>query len=58
MVRPGKGLTTSLFISKKWPNRKEKEGFTITDFTKQDRSNLLKKFNNSHYQGFFLTGSQ
>ena len=49
MERPGKGLTNSLGISTKTPNKKQKAMFDITDITNQDFRKLLNKFNNSHY---------
>ena len=41
---PGKGLTTSLYIRTKIPNKKNKAWFAIIDINHQDLSNLLKKF--------------
>ena len=49
---PGKGLTTSLALRIKSPNKKKKSRFAITDITNQDFKTLLKKFKNSHYLGY------
>ena len=54
MGRPGKGLTTSLDISTKIPNKKQKARFYIPDITKQDIRTLIKKFDNSPYIGYKL----
>ena len=43
---PGKGLTTSMDLSTKMSNNKQKARFSITDIPNQDLSNLLKKFKN------------
>ena len=51
MGRPGKKLNTSLDISTKRSNKKQKAKFAITDITNQDFRKLLKKFNNSPYLG-------
>ena len=45
MGRPGKGMTISLAIRTKTPNRKQKSRCAITEITKQD----FRKFNNSPY---------
>ena len=52
MLRTGNGVTTSLDLSNKNPNKKQKAGFYITDITKQDFRKLLKKFENSPYLGY------
>ena len=44
--RPGKGLTTSLALRNKIPNKEQKARFDITEITDQDFSKLLKKFDN------------
>ena len=44
MGRAGKGLTTSMVISTKILNKKQKAIFAIIDMTKQDFRNFLKKF--------------
>ena len=51
MGRPGKGLTTSLYLRSKVPNKKQKARFSITDITEQDFRKLIKKFDNSPYLG-------
>ena len=48
----GKGLTTSLALRTKIPNKKRKARFYITDITNHYFSKLLKKFNNSPYLGY------
>ena len=48
----GKGLTTSLDISTKSSNNKQKARFAITDIANQDFRKLLKKFNNLPYIGY------
>ena len=52
MRRPGKGMTTSLDISTRSSNKKQKTKFSITGITNQDLSKFLKKFNNSPYIGY------
>ena len=52
MVIPGKGLTDSLSISTKRPNKEQKAKFSITDITNQDFRDFLKKFGNSPYLGY------
>ena len=52
MEIPDKGLTTTLVLSTKSPNKKQKARFTVTDSTKQEFSKLLKKFNNSPCLGY------
>ena len=49
---PGKGLTTSLYLSTKGSNNKQKAMFSITDINNQDFRNLLKKFKSSPYPGY------
>ena len=49
MRRPVKGVTTSLTLWSKIPNKKQKARFSITDITHQDLSKLNKKFNNSPF---------
>ena len=49
---PGRGLTTSLDIIIKRSNNKQNEKFYITDITKHDFRNFLKKFKNSPYLGY------
>ena len=51
MGRLYKGLTTSLDLSTKRLNKKQKARFSIDDFTNQDLRKLLKNFNNSPYLG-------
>ena len=45
----GTGTTTSMYISTKSSNKKQKTRLYITDITKQDFRKLLKKFKNSPY---------
>ena len=52
MGRPVKGLTTSLSLSTKGSNKKQKARFSITDSTDQDFSKLLKNFKNSPDLGY------
>ena len=54
---PCKGLTTSLTLSTKRSNKKQKERFYITDITSQDFRKLLKKFKNykSHRMDMFIS---
>ena len=52
MVRLGKGMTTSINISTKRSSKKQTERFSITDITKQDFRQLLKKFGNSLCLGY------
>ena len=49
MKRPGKGLTTSMNIRTKSPNKKQNAGFYITAITKQDFRKFINKFENSPY---------
>ena len=42
-------MTTSLDLTTKSSNKKQNEGFSITDITKKDLRKILKKFNNSPY---------
>ena len=51
MVITGKGLTTHLDLRKK--SKQEKNAiFDITDITRQDFSNLIKKFKILPYLGY------
>ena len=43
------GLTTSLTLSNKRPNNKQKARIVITDINNQDFRNFLKEFKNSPY---------
>ena len=45
----GKGVTTSLDLSTKTPNKKQKSRNAITDITLQYFRKLLKKFKSSPY---------
>ena len=45
----GKGLTTSLILSTKSQNKKQKVRISITDITNQYFRKLLWEFNNSTY---------
>ena len=49
MGRSGKGVTTSLDLSTKSPNKKQKARVAITDIINQDFSKFLKEFNSSPY---------
>ena len=49
MERSGKGMTTSLALNTKSPNKELKARFSITEITNQDFRKLLKKLNNSPY---------
>ena len=49
---PGKSLTTSLSLSTKTPNKKQKASFSITEITNQDLGKFLKKFKRSPYLGY------
>ena len=49
MGRKGKGMTNSLNISTKIPNKKQKSRLSINDITNQDFRNFLKGFTNSPY---------
>ena len=49
IVRPSKGLTTSMSLRTKNPNKKQKEKFDITENNNQDLREFIKKFNNSPY---------
>ena len=51
-VGPGNGLTKSMSLSTKIPNKKQKESFPITNINKQDFGSLIKKFYNSPYLGY------
>ena len=48
---PGKGMTTSLSLRTKTPNKQQKEKFDINDITNQDFRKFIKKFKNSPYIG-------
>ena len=52
MQRPGKGMTTSLDLRTKNPNKKQKSRFTITYITKQHLRKLLNKFKSLPYIGY------
>ena len=52
MVRSGKGLTTSLTLRTKKPNKKQKSRISITGITNQYFRKFLRKFNNSPYLGY------
>ena len=52
MRKPGKGITTSLYLRTKRSNKKQNAKFSITDINEQDLSKLLKKFNNPPYPGY------
>ena len=52
MVRLGRGLTNSLDISKKSPNKTKKVRFATTDITNQDFRKFLNDFKNSPYLGY------
>ena len=41
MVIPGKGMTTSRYLSTKIPNKKQKSSISITDIINQDFSKFL-----------------
>ena len=47
MGRLGKGKTTSMCLSIKRPNKKQKTSFEMTDIANQYFRKLLKGFNNS-----------
>ena len=49
---PGEGLTISISIRTKIPNRKQKARFAITEITNQGFRQFLKEFNNSPYLGY------
>ena len=49
MGRLGKGLTNSLALRTKRPNKKQKSGFAITGITNQYFRKLRKGFKNSLY---------
>ena len=48
----GKGLTTSLALRNKGPNKEQKSRFSITDITNKYFRKFLKKFKNSPYLGY------
>ena len=52
MVRSGKGLTTSLTLRTKRPNKKQKARTAITDITNQYFRKLIKYFSNFPYLGY------
>ena len=52
MGRPGKGMATSLDISTKIQNKKQKAKFFVTDVTNQNFRNFLKNFGDSPYLGY------
>ena len=52
MGRSGKGMTTSLNLRTKKPNKKQKESTAINDITNQNFSKLIKEFKNSTYIGY------
>ena len=49
---PGRGVTNSLSIRNKIPNKKQKAMFAIADINNQDFINLINIFNISPYQGY------
>ena len=51
MVISGKGMTASLVLRTKIPNKKQRVRISITDITNQDFRKFLKEFNNSTYLG-------
>ena len=51
MVLKGKGLTTSLFLSTKMSNKKQRGYFAITDITNKFFRKFLKNFMYWHYLG-------
>ena len=52
MVISGKGVNTSLNISTKRPNKKQKLRTAVTDIANQYFIKLIKYFNNSPYLGY------
>ena len=52
MERSGKGLTISLTLSTKSPNKKQKVRTDITDITDQYFRKFIKEFKNSPYLGY------
>ena len=52
MGRPYKGMNTSLDLRTKRLNKKKRARFSITEITKQDSRDFLKKFDNSPYIGY------
>ena len=48
---PGKGMTTSIDLSTKSSNKKQKARFYITDINNNYLRKLLNKFRNSTYLG-------
>ena len=52
MVISVKGLTTSLTLRTKSPNKKQKSKTAITDITNKCFRKLLREFKNSHYLGY------
>ena len=52
MQQSGKGITTSLSLRNKRPNKKQKARFDITDIDNQDLRKFLNKFRNSLYLGY------
>ena len=52
MLRPDKVITTSVALSTKSSNNKQKASFAITDISNQDFRKFLKKFKNEPYIGY------
>ena len=48
----GKGMTTSLALRTKTPNKKQKASISITDITNHDLRKFLEAFGNSPYIGY------
>ena len=53
MVKPRKGLNTSMAISTKMPEKKQKTRTAITDITNEYFGRFFKEFNNSPYRGYY-----
>ena len=52
MERPGKGLTTSLDLLNRRPNKKQQSEFSINYITDQYLSKFLKKFESLPYLAY------
>ena len=52
MVISGEGMTTSLALRTKIPNKKQKARIAITDITNHDFRKFHEAFNNSPYLGY------